>query len=72
MIVIVEDNGIGIPLAEKEKIFTRGYGKNTGLGLFLAKEILAITGIAIRETGIPGEGARFEILVPGGSVRTVH
>ncbi len=72
MIVIVEDNGTGIPLTEKEKIFTRGYGKNTGLGLFLAKEILAITGIGIRETGIPGEGARFEILVPGVSVRTVH
>jgi PAS domain S-box-containing protein len=69
MIVIVEDDGVGVPLSDKEKIFVRGYGKHTGLGLFLAKEILAITGITIRETGIPGSGARFEILVPKKSVR---
>ncbi|NMB77486.1 MAG: PAS domain S-box protein, partial [Methanomicrobiales archaeon] len=70
VIVIVEDDGIGVPATEKEKIFERGYGKHTGLGLFLAKEILAITKIRIRETGIPGEGARFEILVPKSSVRS--
>ncbi len=62
--IIFEDNGIGIPADEKEKIFERGYGKNTGLGLFLAREILGITDITIRETGEAGKGARFEILVP--------
>ena len=71
LMVIVEDNGIGIPREEKEKIFEKGFGKNTGLGLFLVKEILAITGITIRETGIPGQGARFEILVPKGQYRFV-
>lgn len=65
-----EDNGIGIPAEEKEMIFERGYGKNTGLGLFLAREILDITGITIRETGEPGRGARFEITVPRGVYRT--
>ncbi|HII99612.1 MAG TPA: PAS domain S-box protein [Methanoregula sp.] len=69
LLVIVEDNGIGIPLGEKEKIFTRGYGKNTGLGLFLAREILSITNISIRETGIEGRGARFEMLVPKNAFR---
>jgi signal transduction histidine kinase len=64
MFVVVEDNGVGIPGDEKEKIFEKGYGKNTGYGLFLAREILAITGITISETGIPGAGARFEIIVP--------
>lgn len=64
--IIFEDDGIGIPADEKEKIFMRGYGKNMGLGLFLAHEILAITGIIIRETGDPGRGARFEIVVPKG------
>jgi len=34
-----------------------------GLGLFLSREILAITGITITETGEPGNGARFEIAV---------
>lgn len=69
--IIVEDNGVGIPMDEKERIFEKGFGKNTGLGLFLVKEILAITGITIRETGIPGQGARFEILVPKGQYRLV-
>ena len=64
-----EDDGIGIPVQEKEKIFQRGYGKNTGLGLFLAREILSITGIAISETGEPGRGARFEMKVPHGEYR---
>jgi PAS domain S-box-containing protein len=68
--LVIEDDGVGIPAAEKTRIFERGFGKNTGLGLFLVNEILAITGISIRETGIPGNGARFEITVPNGTWRT--
>ena len=64
-----EDNGTGIPTEEKEKIFERGYGKNTGLGMFLVREILALTDISITETGEPGKGARFEIVVPKGMYR---
>ena len=67
--IVWEDNGVGIPPDEKEKIFERGFGKNTGLGLFLVREILAISGITIRETGTEGQGARFEILVPVGEYR---
>jgi len=62
--LLFEDNGIGIPFDEKEKIFERGYGKNIGYGLFMVREILAITEITIRETGEPGKGARYEIHVP--------
>jgi signal transduction histidine kinase len=62
--LVCEDDGIGIPDAEKELIFRRGYGKNTGLGLFLIREILSITGMSIKENGSFGKGARFEILVP--------
>jgi len=69
LIILYEDDGIGIPNSEKENIFERGYGKNTGFGLFLIREILSITGLSIRETGKYGEGARFEILVPQGSYR---
>ncbi|MGB7788155.1 PAS domain S-box protein [Methanoregula sp.] len=64
-----EDDGPGIPAEEKEKIFRQGYGKNTGLGLFLTREILSMTGITIGETGEPGRGARFEIRVPKGGYR---
>ncbi len=63
-IIICEDDGEGISADEKEKIFEKGFGKNTGLGLFLSREILSITGITIRETGSPGKGARFEITFP--------
>jgi PAS domain S-box-containing protein len=63
----VEDDGVGIPDEEKENIFRRGIGKGSGLGLFLAREILSITGLKIRETGTFGKGARFEISVPEGS-----
>ncbi|NYT06172.1 MAG: PAS domain S-box protein [Methanomicrobiales archaeon] len=62
--IVYEDNGCGISAADKEKIFSQGFGKGTGLGLFLAKEILDITGIAIAENGEPGAGARFELRVP--------
>jgi PAS domain S-box-containing protein len=64
--LIFEDDGVGIPKKEKEKIFQRGFGKNTGLGLFLCREILSITSITIKESGEPGKGARFEIVVPEG------
>ncbi len=69
MRIIWEDNGIGIPEEEKEWIFNRGHGKNTGLGLFLVREILSITGMTITETGSFGSGARFEIRVPPGEMR---
>jgi signal transduction histidine kinase len=64
LVVVWEDNGIGVGADEKEQIFERGFGKNTGLGLFLVRGILALTGITIQETGEPGKGARFEITVP--------
>ena len=69
LVIVCEDDGDGVPADEKEKIFERGFGKNTGLGLFLAREILDITGITISESGEPGTGARFEMTVPDGSYR---
>ena len=67
--LLVENNGAGIPAAEKEKIFERGYDKGTGWGLFLAREILGVTGMTIAETGLPGKGVRFVITLPPGSFR---
>jgi signal transduction histidine kinase len=68
-IVVCEDDGDGVRPGEKERIFDRGFGRNTGFGLFLCREILAITGIAIRETGVPGTGARFEMTMPPAAYR---
>jgi PAS domain S-box-containing protein len=64
LVIIIEDDGIGILPGDKETIFEKGFGKHTGFGLFLARKILSITGITIRETGYAGIGARFEITVP--------
>ncbi|PWR74183.1 sensor histidine kinase [Methanospirillum lacunae] len=72
LLIWYKDNGGGIPLDEKEKSFEKGYGKNTGLGLFLIREILSITGISIHETGVPGIGVKFEIRVPEGKYRNAH
>jgi PAS domain S-box-containing protein len=70
--LVCEDDGIGIPDNEKEQIFERGIGRNTGMGLFLTREILLITGITIRENGRPGCGARFGMLIPNGAFRFVR
>jgi PAS domain S-box-containing protein len=69
LLLSFEDNGTGIPDANKEKIFERGYGTQQGMELFLVREILGITGITIRETGTYGSGARFEMSVPKGAYR---
>jgi PAS domain S-box-containing protein len=66
VIVSIEDNGNGIPPFEKDTIFSKGYGRNTGLGLFLVQEILSITGISVRESGEYHTGARFDLRVPAG------
>jgi PAS domain S-box-containing protein len=69
LMVIYKDNGEGIPVEYKEAIFERKFFKHTGFGLFLSRTILGITGMKIRETGEPGKGARFEIIVPMGAYR---
>ncbi|HWQ63930.1 MAG TPA: PAS domain S-box protein [Methanospirillum sp.] len=69
LIITYEDNGVGIEPHEKDRIFERGYGKNTGFGLFLAKEILTISGESITERGVIGIGALFEIRFGPGSFR---
>ncbi len=69
LVIAVEDDGAGISSQDLPRMFERGYGKHTGLGLFLSKEILGITEIAIHVTSLPGQGARFEIRVPPGKFR---
>jgi PAS domain S-box-containing protein len=70
--LLIEDDGVGIPDEDKGKIFRNGYGKHTGFGLALSRDILSLTGITIVETGAAGDGARFEITVPHGAWRTVR
>jgi signal transduction histidine kinase len=72
LVIICEDDGAGIAPEMKSRLFVKGSGRHSGLGLFLSREILTITGITIAETGEPGKGARFEITLPEGEFRVVR
>ena len=69
--IIIKDDGTGIPEDKKSQIFRREYFKHTGFGLFLTREILAITDLTITENGTFGKGARFVIHAPLGAYRSL-
>jgi PAS domain S-box-containing protein len=62
--LIYQDDGAGIPNEVKSHLFSEGYGKGTGYGLFLIKQICEAYGWAIQETGAAGKGVRFVMTIP--------
>lgn len=68
-ILTFADDGVGVPDGMKEQIFEKGFGSNTGYGLYLIREILELTGISIEETGTVGKGAKFSLTIPPGACR---
>jgi PAS domain S-box-containing protein len=68
LILICEDDGVGVPPEYKDRIFDRVVGEGR-FGLFFVREFLNLSGMSITETGTPGKGARFKILVPKGMYR---
>ncbi|MGC9435935.1 MAG: GNAT family N-acetyltransferase [Methanomicrobiales archaeon] len=68
-IVVVEDDGPGISPRDKEHLLEKSEGKESSRGLYVANEILSLTGMTLREAGVVGRGARFEIRVPLESYR---
>ena len=68
----VRDTGVGIPPSEQRQIFTRftrGGGSSrlyegTGIGLAIVRAIAEAHGGRVRVTSRPGEGARFELVLP--------
>ena len=69
LIIVCEDDGVGIPSEKRASLFPDTCARHGGYGLSFIKEVLAATKITIKETGLPGKGARFEIYVPGGAHR---
>ncbi len=72
-LITVEDSGIGIPLLEQDKIFTKlfraGNAKKavpsgTGLGLYIVKSILEHTGGAVWFKSVVGRGTAFYVRLP--------
>jgi PAS domain S-box-containing protein len=68
--IYLEDNGVGIPDEKKKRLFSEGI-EHSGHGLFLAREVLSITGISLYEEGQVGLGARFVLLVPPEGYRII-
>ncbi len=64
--VFYEDDGVGIPVANKSNIFKEGYstGGSTGYGLYLIKKMIEVYGWTIQEKGEPGKGVLFTISIP--------
>jgi signal transduction histidine kinase/CheY-like chemotaxis protein len=65
----IEDNGPGVPLANRERIFdsffsTKGIGEGTGLGLFVCRNIARDFGGDINVEDRPTGGARFHLHLP--------
>ncbi|MFZ1127106.1 PAS domain-containing protein, partial [Methanoregula sp.] len=69
LVLFYEDDGKGISPGEKDRIFEFGYSSENMVSLFVIRELLGFTGITIAETGTPGQGIRFEMVVPKGRFR---
>jgi PAS domain S-box-containing protein len=62
LVITIEFEGKGIRPEDKEGLFDVQTSGNRGL--FMAREILSLTGITIAETGIYEKNMRFEIRIP--------
>jgi signal transduction histidine kinase len=72
-VVVIEDNGIGIPADKLPRIFEEHYRTNeavqhnkesSGLGLAIVKHVAEMYGICIRVESRPGLGTKFELRFP--------
>ena len=69
LVLFLEDNGPGIPVLKKQQIFEYDSGGHKGIGLFICRQIIEVSGMTIVETGEEGRGARFEIHIPAAGYR---
>ena len=74
VVLMVEDNGPGIPEDKVQAIFDRFYcerpsaekfGTHSGLGLSISRQIITAHGGTIRAENRPEGGARFVVVLPG-------
>ena len=61
-----EDDGVGVPEANKPRLFEIGFttGEGSGLGLYLIKKMMEVYGWTISEDGEHGRGAKFKLTIP--------
>jgi two-component system phosphate regulon sensor histidine kinase PhoR len=77
VIITVTDNGMGIPIREQERIFsklyrasnaTRNVPDGTGLGLYIAKEAAHVLKGKIDFTSVPNVSTTFAVTLPANKV----
>jgi len=66
LIVVYEDDGVGISAENKSKLFKEGFSTSgtSGHGLFLLRKMMGVYGWSIQENGEPGKGAKFTMTIP--------
>ena len=66
LIVVFEDDGVGISAENKPKLFKEGFSTSgtSGYGLFLMRKMINVYGWSIQENGEPGKGAKFTMTIP--------
>lgn len=71
ILLSVEDNGIGIPAEQQERIFRRFYrveaarfSEGTGLGLAIVEDIAKYHGGTVEVVSAIGEGSKFTVKFP--------
>jgi len=64
----IQDNGVGMEPKTQESIFNLFYSSKgqagTGLGLFVARNIIQQHGGTIQVTSTPGQGSNFRVMLP--------
>jgi hypothetical protein len=71
-IIVIKDNGLGIPKSEQERIFTRFYRGSqsrsqtdgSGLGLAIARRFVELHGGRITLQSVEGRGSSFAVELP--------
>lgn len=80
-IITLTDTGIGIPMTERDEVFSEYYqlnnperdrSKGLGLGLAIVQRLCDLMGLSLRMESEVGVGTRFRIEVPGGDPAQVH
>lgn len=76
VILLISDNGIGIPKGEITRVFEKGFTgtngrtsnkKSTGIGLYLCKKMCDKLGIAIELNSVQKKGTQIRLVFPQGS-----
>lgn len=76
IVLCIEDNGIGVPTEDVEKIFEKGftgtngrkYGKSTGMGLYICKKLADKLGLGISLNSKENIGTKVNIVFPLGKI----